>query len=351
MLNIINLLETAVKSGASDLHLTVAIPPVLRINGKLDRMEENALNPDELSSLAGQLLTDEQKKRLNEKGELDFSYSQPGLGRFRVNIYKQRGNYGVAVRIVNLVIPSMEELGLPETLKDLSMKRHGLILVTGPTGSGKSTTLASMIDYINKTKDCHVLTLEDPIEYLHKHQKSVINQREMGSDSESFASALRAALRQDPDVILVGEMRDLETISTAITAAETGHLVMSTLHTVGAANTLDRITDVFPAHQQQQIKVQLANVLEGVISQQLIMNATNTGRVVALEIMIATVAIRNLIREGKTHQIPSAVQTGIKFGMKSMDGSLADLYIRKLITKEAAYSYALDKDFIQRTIG
>jgi len=346
-------MEIAVKSGASDLHLTVAVPPVLRINGKLVKMDQDTLIPDDLSSIAKQLLTEEQYHKLNysEKGELDFSFSQPGLGRYRVNIYKQRGSYGVAVRVINSTIPSMEELGLPKILKNLSDKRRGFILVTGPTGSGKSTTLASMIDYINRTRDCHVLTLEDPIEYLHKHGKSMINQREIGNDSESFSSALRAALRQDPDVILVGEMRDLETISTAITAAETGHLVMSTLHTVGAASTVDRIIDIFPAYQQQQIRVQLSNVLEGVISQQLIINAANTGRVAAFEIMLATPAVRNLIREGKAHQIPSVLQTGIKYGMKSMDGSLVDLYRERLITQDAAFSYAIDKDFIQRTIG
>jgi twitching motility protein PilT len=245
----------------------------------------------------------------------------------------------------------MEELKLPMILKDLAMKQRGLILVTGPTGSGKSTTLASVIDYINMQRSCHILTLEDPIEYLHRHNLSMVNQREMGHDSFDFANALRAALRQDPDVILVGEMRDLETIAIAVTAAETGHLVLSTLHTVGAAKTIDRVIDVFPPHQQQQIRVQLASELEGVISQQLLPTADGVGRVAAFEVMTATPAIRNLIRENKTHQIQSVIQTGTKFGMKTMDSSLIELYKNGIVTQEMALDYSVDREYMEKTIG
>ncbi len=323
----------------------------MRINGKLVKYGEETLTPEKNLSLVKQILDEEKFKQLEIKGEIDTSYSVAGLGRFRINVYKQRGTYGMAIRAVSLKIPTIEELGLPTIVKELSRKQRGLILVTGPTGSGKSTTLASMIDCINRERSCHILTLEDPIEYLHKHNKSIINQREIGSDSRSFASALRAALRQDPDVILVGEMRDLETISIAITAAETGHLVLSTLHTIGASKTIDRIIDVFPPHQQQQIKIQLSAVLEGIISQQLIPRIDNEGRVLALEIMIATPAIRNLIREGKTYQIQTAIQTGMKFGMQTMDNSLINLFRQGLISKNTALDYAVDREFISRFIG
>jgi twitching motility protein PilT len=298
-----------------------------------------------------QLLTEKQWHRLEKKGELDFSISRTGLGRFRINAYRQRGSYGLAIRALAVRIPSMEELKLPMILKDLAMKQRGLILVTGPTGSGKSTTLASVIDYINMQRSCHILTLEDPIEYLHRHNLSMVNQREMGHDSFDFANALRAALRQDPDVILVGEMRDLETIAIAVTAAETGHLVLSTLHTVGAAKTIDRVIDVFPPHQQQQIRVQLASELEGVISQQLLPTADGVGRVAAFEVMTATPAIRNLIRENKTHQIQSVIQTGTKFGMKTMDSSLIELYKNGIVTQEMALDYSVDREYMEKTIG
>ena len=257
----------------------------------------------------------------------------------------------MALRVVALSVPSMETLKLPSILKDLAMKQRGLILVTGPTGSGKSTTLASMIDYMNHERNDHIMTIEDPIEYLHKHDRSIINQREIGNDSHSFANALRAALRQDPDVILVGEMRDLETISTAITAAETGHLVLSTLHTIGAAKTIDRIIDVFPPHQQQQIRIQLASVLEAVVSQQILPKADGTGRVVAFEIMVANSAIRNLIREGKTHQMQTVIQTGANQGMMTMDASLIDLYKKRLIDQPTLKKYAVDLDMVLKQIG
>jgi len=314
-------------------------------------MDVPALMPKDTNDLVQQLLTEKQFMELQSQGELDLSFSNPGLGRFRVNVYKQRGSYGIALRVVSLNIPTMEELGLPPVIRDLASRIRGLILVTGPTGSGKTTSLAAIIDYINKTRKCHIMTLEDPIEYLHKHNQSIVNQREIGNDSHSFAKALRAALRQDPDVILVGEMRDLETIGTALTAAETGHLVLSTLHTLGTAKTIDRIIDVFPSNQQSQIRIQLASVIEGVISQQLISRADGEGRIVALETMVATPAIRNLVREGKTFQINTSIQTGSKYGMQTMDNSLKDLYINGKITKESALSSAIDREMMERYIG
>lgn len=345
-----NLLRETIKLEASDLHLTVGVPPVMRIYGELRKCGDKPLTTEDTLQLVKQLANEKQLDNLNEKGEIDISYSKSGLGRFRVNVFKQRGSYGVAIRIVALRIPSMEELRLPSVVRELAMNKRGLVLVTGPTGSGKSTTLASMIDFINHDRSCHILTLEDPIEYLHRHNKSIVNQREIGNDSKSYSNALRSALRQDPDVILVGEMRDLETISIAVTAAETGHLVLSTLHTIGAAKTIDRIIDVFPPYQQQQIKIQLSTVLKGVISQQLLPKANGRGRVAAMETMIGTPAIQNLIREGKTHQIQTIVQTGSKFGMKTMDVSISELFRRGIISKETALSYSVDRNMINRYI-
>jgi len=347
-MDIHEILKKAVELKASDIHIVVAVPPTVRINGKLTRIGETPLTAADTKELVEQVLTDSQLKVLEEHGENDLSFSSPGIGRFRVNAYKQRGSYGMAMRVGALRIPTIEELGLPEIVKELALKQRGLILVTGTTGSGKSTTLASMIDYINNTESRHILTLEDPIEYLHKHNKSLVNQREIGYDTFSFANALRAALRQDPDVILVGEMRDLETMSIALTAAETGHLVLSTLHTVGAMQTVDRIIDVFPPYQQQQVRVQLANVLEGVISQQLLPTADGKERVGAFEVMIANSAIRNLIREEKTHQIQTAIQTGSKFGMKTMDYAIGELFRKGLIDKHTAMMYAVDQEMVQR---
>lgn len=347
----LELLKKTIDLKASDLHITVAVPPTVRLNGKLTKLGETPITPEVSAKLVKEVLTEEELNKLDTTGELDLSFAHPGLGRFRVNAFKQRGSYSMALRVVALNIPTMEQLGLPAATKELARRQRGLVLVTGPTGSGKSTTLASMIDLINNERNCHILTLEDPIEYLHKHKKSIVNQREIGNDSTSFANALRAALRQDPDVILVGEMRDLETISTAITAAETGHLVLSTLHTLGAAKTVDRIIDVFPPHQQQQIKVQLSSVLEGVISQQLIPRADGAGRVGAYEVMITTPAIKNLIREGKSHQIQTSIQTGVKFGMQTMDQSIIDLYRKGLISKEMALNSAVDLDLVTRSIG
>lgn len=343
-----DLLKETMEQGASDLHITVGIPPTIRRNGRLSTVGDQRLLPSDTEELVRSMLTDEQWKAYQNMGELDLSFSLQGMGRFRVNVYKQRGTCCAAIRMVNLIIPSMEELGLPNIVEEMSRKTKGMILVTGPTGSGKSTTLAAMIDSINRSRDCHILTLEDPIEYLHKHNKSIVNQREIGNDSHSYAAALRAALREDPDVILVGEMRDIETIAIAVTAAETGHLVLSTLHTIGAANTIDRIIDVFPPHQQQQIKVQLSSVIQGVISQQLLPRKDKPGRAAAIEIMIATPAIRNLIREGKTYQINSQIQTGAKFGMQAMDASLANLYGKGVISQEEAILHATDKDNLMR---
>lgn len=350
-MKILDILKIAIDAGASDVHLTVASPPIMRVNGKLVQMSDIRLMPEDTMDIIQDMMTDQQVKHFEATGELDFSYSNPGLGRFRVNIYKQRGSYSMALRVVSLNVPSMEELRLPPIIKELSMKQRGLILVTGPTGSGKSTTLASMIDLMNHQRNEHIITIEDPIEYLHKHNRSIVNQREIGHDSKSFANALRAALRQDPDIILVGEMRDLETISTAITAAETGHLVLSTLHTIGAAKTVDRIIDVFPPHQQQQIRIQLASVLEAVISQQILPKADGSGRIAAFEVMVANSAIRNLIREGKTHQIQNVIQTGASQSMVTMDASLIDLYKKRIIDMPTLRKYAVDFDMVQKQLN
>ncbi len=349
-MDLLDLIKYAMNNRASDIHITVGVPPILRIDGVLEYFGEKILYPEDTERLVKEILDERQIEELQLRGEIDTSYSSPGIGRFRVNAYKQRGSYAMALRIIPLKIPTMEELGLPTVVKDLARLPRGLILVTGPTGSGKSTTLASMINLINEERNCHILTLEDPIEYLHKHNKSIVNQREIGLDSNSFASALRAALRQDPDVILVGEMRDLETISIALTAAETGHLVLSTLHTIGAAKTIDRVVDVFPPHQQQQIRVQLASVMQAIISQQLLPKANGEGRIAAFETMIATPAIRNLIREEKIHQIDTVIQTSKKQGMQTMDNSLLELYQKGLISRETVLSQAVNQDIVKRYI-
>ncbi len=348
---ILELLDRATKENASDIHITVGLPPTMRKNGHLVKMQEEICTSDDSIDIVNQMLRTKQRDILEENGEIDFSFAEARVGRFRANIYKQRGSYGIALRVVPIYIPSIESLNLPPILKDLSMKQRGLILVTGPTGSGKSTTLAAMINHMNQNRDAHIITIEDPIEYLHKHGTSMINQREVGNDTNSFANALRAALRQDPDVILVGEMRDLETISTAITAAETGHLVLSTLHTVGSAKTTDRIIDVFPAYQQEQIRTQLSSVLEGIISQQLIPRADNKGRVAAFEVLVATPAARNLIREGKTHQLSTILETGARFGMNTMDSSLIKLYRSGTIDGENLRRYSVDTEAVRKQIA
>ncbi len=338
-----DLLTKAVSAGASDLHISAGVEPLARIHGELTPIMDTKMIPAQIEAMTREFMTPEQVSQLKEKGEIDFAYSMYSIGRFRLNAFTQRGSYAICARVLNMSIPSPEKLGLPEAVVDLCKHKRGLVLVTGVTGSGKSTTLASLINEINQNENKHILTLEDPVEYLHSHKKSLVNQREVGSDSKSFPAALRAALRQDPDIILVGEMRDLETIAIAVTAAETGHLVFSTLHTLGAMNSIDRIIDVFPQYQQQQIRTQLAEVLVGVVSQQLVPSIDGTGRVGAFEVMLTNSAIRNHIREGKTFQIPSVMQTNAKVGMVTMDDALLNLYEDYKITAETAVSYAQDK--------
>lgn len=338
------MLKIAKEAGASDVHLTVGVPPKMRVNGKLITMDYDRLLPPDTKALLDEIMNEQQKARFEEWGEYDMSFSIPNQGRYRANAYKQRGSVALALRLVGTQVPSAESLGLPPSVIDLYQRKRGLVLVTGPTGSGKSTTLAAIIDKINNNRECHVITLEDPIEYLHQHRRSMVNQREIGLDSQNYATALRAALREDPDVILVGEMRDFETISVAITAAETGHLVLSTLHTIGAASTVDRVIDVFPPHQQQQVRVQFANVLEAVVSQQLIPRADGSGRVAAFEVLHANHAVRNLIREAKSHQLMSIMQTNRKMGMIAMDEAIIQLYTAGTITKDMAIQFAQDPD-------
>jgi twitching motility protein PilT len=321
----------------SDLHLTVGAPPTVRANGHLEPIEGRAaLTPQVLQAVIYAILSQKQREKFEAEWELDFAYSVPGRARFRVNIYRQRDSIGAAFRLIPYEIKALEELGVPPSVANFAMLPRGFVLVTGPTGSGKSTTLASIVDLANRSRRDHIMTVEDPIEFLHEHKSCLVNQREVGEDTHSFKDALKHVLRQDPDVILVGEMRDLETIEIALTAAETGHLVMATLHTQDAAQTIDRVIDVFPPHQQQQVRVQLAGTIQGVVCQQLVRTADGKGRVVATEVLIATPAIRNLIREGKTHQIYSAMQAGARHGMATMDQHLADLVKKNRITYDAA---------------
>ena len=350
-MNIFDLLKIAIELGASDIHITVDSTPVARIKGKFIKLTDKILTKYDTEEMAKEIAGEKNFKRIQEHGECDFSVAIESGERFRVNAYKQKGHYAIAIRTITSQIPSFETLGLPEVLKTFTEKHKGLVLVTGPTGSGKSTTLASLIDIINENQLRHIITLEDPIEYVHHHKQSLVNQREIGQDTESFNTALRAILRQDPDVILVGEMRDPETISIALTAAETGHLVFSTLHTVGAAKTIDRIVDMFPSEQQQQIRTQLSTVCEGVISQQLLQTIDGRKRVAALEVMVATPAIRNLIRENKTYQIPNMIQTGSKFGMQSMDQELVNLYRQGSITRDSVLSRCTDYEYTSRLVG
>ncbi len=352
MPNLHQLLKAMIEKGASDLHVTTGAPPLLRIDGKLHPLKTPPLTPSETKQLCYSVLTDAQKHKFEEKNELDLSFGVKGLSRFRANIYMQRGAVTGAFRVIPFKILSFHELGLPPIVNELAKRPRGLVLVTGPTGSGKSTTLASIIDKINNERHEHILTIEDPIEYLHPHKNCIVNQREVGADTESFKNALKYVLRQDPDVVLIGEMRDLETIEAAMTIAETGHLCFATLHTNSCVQTINRIIDAFPPHQQPQVRAQLSFVLEGVISQTLIPRASGRGRVLGIEIMIPNAAIRNLIREDKIHQIYSQMQMGqAKFGMQTMNQSLASLYLRRLITYEEAMNRSGDQEELRNLIN
>jgi twitching motility protein PilT len=345
------LLKATVELNGSDLHVTTSTPPQVRVHGHLQRLEGADLTPSETKQLAYSVLTDAQKKRFEETLELDFSFGIKGLARFRCNMFNQRGSVGAVYRLIPEKIRSFQELNLPAVLATLAERPRGLVLVTGPTGSGKSTTLAAMIDKINKERHEHILTIEDPIEFVHQHQNCLVNQREVHSDTQSFSMALRAALREDPDIVLIGEMRDLETVEAALRIAETGHLTFGTLHTNSASQTINRIIDIFPSFQQSQIRTQLSLVLEGIVCQALLPKIGG-GRVVALEIMVPTPGIRNLMREDKIHQIYSAMQTGQeKMGMQTMNQSLATLYQQKLITLETALSRSSNKDELQDLIN
>jgi twitching motility protein PilT len=345
------LLAVAVKRNASDLHLTIGRPPMLRLFGELMPIDgQPVLTHTSIREVLTPLLDEHRQRILNQTGQIDFSYGVADLGRFRINIFRQRGTVAAVMRLIPSQVPPLEALGLPEAVKGFAEKARGLVLVTGPTGSGKTTTLAALIDLINMTRNCHIITLEDPIEFLHRHKRSVINQREIGTDADSFASALRAALREDPDVILVGEMRDFETIQTALTAAETGHLVFATLHTNDATQTVDRVIDVFPPHQQEQVRTQLSLTLQGIISQALIPRSDQPGRVLAAEILVMTNAARNIIREGKTYQLPMVMQTGGKLGMITMDYSLRALYQKRMVSVQEALLRASDQEDFKKFI-
>ena len=345
-LTIQELLQRAYDEKASDLHVTIGIPPVYRVNGQLKQYGEVIVTEEMVSRMVQDILPVYKEGEFEDKGETDFNYSLEGLCRFRINAFHQRNASAIAARLIPSEIPTIESLNLPRVLYDLAEKPQGLILVTGPTGSGKSTTLAAMIDYINENKSKHIITLEDPIEYLHTHKKSIVNQREVGIDTGSFANGLRASLRQDPDIILVGEMRDLETISTAITAAETGHLVFATLHTSSAPTTIDRIIDVFPPHQQGQIRIQLANVLQGIVSQRLFIRKDKAGRVAATEILVSVPAVTNLIRNEKIHQIPSVMQTNRALGMHTLETSIQALVSSGKVSLEEVRPYLNAGEYI-----
>jgi twitching motility protein PilT len=351
-LDFADLLMEVVSRRASDLHLTAAAHPTLRVRGRLVPLEEYPkLSPTDTREIVYSILSNDQRQRLENDWQIDFAYSVPGHARFRVNAYYQRATVGAAFRLIPFDLKSIEELGLPSVVHEFTKKPRGFVLVTGPTGSGKSTSLAAMIDEINKTREEHIMTIEDPIEFLHSHKRCLVNQRELGSDAQSFGDALKAALRQDPDIILVGEMRDLETISTALTAAETGHLVFATLHTQDTAQTIDRIIDVFPPSQQGQVRVQLSVALQGIMTQQLLPTADGSGRVVACEVLVPTPAVRNLIREGKTHQIYSVLQTSSSSGMQTMDAALSTLVRTGKITHKLAEARSTTPEELRRLMG
>jgi len=346
------MLTQVVERNASDLHITPGAHPTIRVRGRLTPLDDfPKLDPSMTREIVYSILGNDQRQRLETDWQIDFAYSIPGLARFRVNAYFQRASIGAAFRLIPADLKTVDQLGLPPVVHELARRPRGFVLVTGPTGSGKSTSLAAMIDEINETRDEHIMTIEDPIEFLHAHKRCLVNQRELGNDAQSFALALKAALRQDPDVILVGEMRDLETISTALTAAETGHLVFATLHTQDTAQTIDRIIDAFPAGQQDQIRVQLSVALQGIVTQQLLPTADGAGRVCACEILVPTPAVRNLIREGKTHQIPSVLQTGASAGMQTMDSALATLVRAGKISQRLAESRSSTPAELRRLMG
>ncbi|HEX8054789.1 MAG TPA: type IV pilus twitching motility protein PilT [Thermoleophilaceae bacterium] len=346
-----DILIEVIESEASDLHLTAGSPPMVRKKGKLSALDYPRLSSQDTREIVYSILNNEQRKRLEVDWQIDLSYSVPNRARFRVNAFFQRASIGAVMRTIPTVIPALADLGLPPVLEDLTKKPRGFVLVTGPTGSGKSTTLAAMIDLINKQRHEHILTIEDPIEFLHPHQNCIVNQRELGTDASSFAAGLKAALRQDPDVILVGEMRDLETMATALTAAETGHLVFATLHTQDTAQTVDRIVDAFPPEQQHQVRVQLSIALQGIVTQQLLPTRDGKGRCCATEVLVPTAGVRNLIREGKTHQIYSALQTGAAHGMQTMDASLVDLVRQGKIDQAMAERRSSTPAELKRLIG
>jgi len=345
-----DLLQLVVDEGASDLHVSVGAPPILRIHGRLHPLDADSLRPEDTERLMKSITSEEHQVRVREKGGTDFGFGFGDQARFRVSVFRQKGNYGIVLRQIPNTLLTLEQIGLPTQIRDLLYKPRGLILVTGPTGSGKTTTLASMINIINSNRDCHIITIEDPIEYYHQHNKCIITQRELGVDTPSFAEALRGALRQDPDVILVGEMRDLETMEAAITAAETGHLVFATLHTTGAARTVDRIVDAFPTNQQEQIRTQLASNIVAVISQLLLIRADKPGRVAAFEVMIATASIRALIRDNKTFRITSDIQTGARYGMMTLDAHLLSLYEKNLLSREDVLTKCQDLEAIMQKL-
>jgi twitching motility protein PilT len=350
-ITISDLLQLTVDEGASDLHLSVGIPPVLRIHGGLNPIDAEPLKPEDTERFMKSMTSDEHQQEVREKGSTDFGFGFGKAARFRVSILKQKGVIGLVLRQIPTHLMSLQEIGLPDQISELLYKPRGLILVTGPTGSGKSTTLASMINVINTDRDCHIITVEDPIEYYHEHHKSIVTQREVGVDVTSFSEALRRALRQDPDVMLVGEMRDLETMEAAITAAETGHLVFATLHTTGAARTVDRIVDAFPTNQQEQIRTQLSSSLVAVVSQLLMVRQDKPGRVAAFEIMIATPSIRSLIRDNKTFRITSDIQTGARWGMVTLDAHLMSLYNKGYINKTDLISKAQDPEAVREKLS
>ena len=349
-MQITTLLDAVVERGASDLHLSAGAPPALRIDGELHSLDLPILDAGQTVELVYSLLTQEQRQELENRLEIDFAWSLPGRSRFRVNAYFQRGSLGAVFRRIPMEIPKLDTLGLPRVLHELLAKPRGLVLVTGPTGCGKSTTLAAMIDEINSTRRRHIMSIEDPIEFLHHHKMSLVHQREVGPDTLSFASALKGVLRQDPDIILIGEMRDAETMGAALTAAETGHLVFATLHTQDAPQTIDRIIDVFPPHQQGQVRSQLSSALQGVCTQQLLPRLEGTGRVAACEVLVPTPAVRNLIRQGDTHQLTSAIQTGSQYGMQTMNHALADLVRQRRVSRELALECCSDADELLRLL-